>query len=515
VHRLGAVSKMDERTSLGCIRLHTEDGVRCWDATDTFAAVRFLVEDDPNTYDVLVPHTLIRFGLIAGGAGPNTTLQVSVDEDLKQYLRLTGMGGSLTVERPEHEFPDFDQTLEACGEIAAQAKVNAGYLYGLIKATRVSRFPLEDDDEDHAPDYGFSISDQGVGVEIDWPGLGRSTYRVFADVTGNPVSRVLAPRALDHLVKQFESSDEVTITVPDDETQPVFFGGTSIVGALQPRVKEDPLRERVEIVIDEAVDMLGVQRNELGDYPLHRRVVPVFGRLDDNNPTAFQVFAVIVDEVLATTDLLVELNDLNRNLGFARLIHADRQVVAQVDLPAATMVSDELSDAIECIVDIAERVMPMLAAVYGGHEAVDPESSRWDAYRSMVIEAEVRPGKSSRLNGERAASAWPFPGPVYVLSGWNPQGVAMDDLASDSVNAMISQDILLGGGRFVHGRAFLPDGDHSEPSLIAWGLGREDAITIGRKASRDAIFRIDADEVRLLSCTDDRTVGWPRRGSSA
>lgn len=511
MYRLGSVSCMDERELLGCIRLHTVDGQRCWDATDGFTAARLLTEDDVNHYDVLVPHTIVRFGLIAGGDDPSTSLIISLDADLERRLTLQGSGGSLTVSLPEHDFPDFDESIFVETEIAASATVTAGYLQALTMGSRTARYRL--DDEDDAPAYWFSAGSDGVGVMIHWPGLGCTEYQLHGQGEGTTITRSIQPKYLDAVLKQFESEEQVAVQMPADPTKPLFFTSPGAIAVLMPQAPEDPVQTHVESVIDETIGTLAIISDEDGIYPLQRRVIPVYGRIiDDRSPVAFQVFASLVDDVAPTAELLTELNDLNRNLGFARLIHADHQVLAQVDLVAASMDGDELTTAIERIVDIAERVMPMLAAVHGGSAVIDPEATRWGALRSMLIEAEVRPGKTTKLNGKGAASTWPFPGPVYVVSGWNPQGVVMDEESSASINAMIAQDILLGGGRFVHGRARVPGSTNAEPSLVAWGLSRENALMIGRKASRDAIFRIDADEVRLLSCTDDRTEGWERVG---
>lgn len=509
VYRLGGLSTMDERLPLGSVRLHTIGGLRCWDVTDSLAAARLITESDSHEYDVLVPHSVVRYGLIAAGSGTETTLQFSIDESLAQYVTLAGAGGSVTVDQPDHSIPDLDALLTAPAMPASQATVTGGLLYGLTKASRYTRYPLEEDEE--GPDYLFTIGNHTASVDIEWPEVGTTTYRVTAVTTGEPTSRVIAPRVLEHIVRQFKTEDDVVISMPVDDSDPVVFVGPGLSAALLPQRDADPVRERIEAIIEEAVDVFGVAQDEHGNYLLHRKVLPVLGRLDDDEPGVFRVFAALLREVAESAELLSELNDLNRNLGFARLVHADNQVLAAIDLPATTMIALELEEAIDRVVDIGERVMPMLAAVYGGHEAIGPETEQWDSFRSMRVEAEVRPGRNSLLTGKSASSTWPFPGPVFVLSGWNPQGVSMGEEASDSVNAMIAQDILRFGGRFVHGCARITRDNEDEPSLIAWNLSREDAMTIGRKASRTAIFRIDEDEVRVLSCTDDRTIAWRRR----
>ena len=44
------------------------------------------------------------------------------------------------------------------------------------------------------------------------------------------------------------------------------------------------------------------------------------------------------------------------------------------------------------------------------------------------------------------------------------------------------------------------------------GLIREQAIELGRRAERHAVFEISADEIRLVACHGDRAQARPRVG---
>jgi hypothetical protein len=114
------------------------------------------------------------------------------------------------------------------------------------------------------------------------------------------------------------------------------------------------------------------------------------------------------------------------------------------------------------------------------------------------------------LNGNEAVEEWPFPGPVHVITGWNPQGIARQ---GDDINRMIAADVLAEGGQFVLGEGTSLDGLHSERSLVVWGITREFAAELGRRASQDAVFEIDDRTVRVVACGSDRIdeIG-PRRG---
>lgn len=150
------------------------------------------------------------------------------------------------------------------------------------------------------------------------------------------------------------------------------------------------------------------------------------------------------------------------------------------------------------------------SVVLGGALVGDPDEERRAIYRTTIIDAEVTPGMSTTLNGPLGATVWPFPGVVHVITGWNPQGVVRDDESNSDINIRIAEDILRRGGRFVHGHGRSPDGQYVEPSVVAWGLSRDEAAGMGRRAKQDSIFEIDGDVVRLVSCFSSDVDEWPR-----
>jgi hypothetical protein len=84
--------------------------------------------------------------------------------------------------------------------------------------------------------------------------------------------------------------------------------------------------------------------------------------------------------------------------------------------------------------------------------------------------------------------------------------------ANRVMNDHIAHDVIDHGGRFVYGIGRSPEGDHVEESLFVWGVDRDVIRAMGSRAQQDAIFELDADTITLVSCVDDRTASWPRRG---
>lgn len=84
--------------------------------------------------------------------------------------------------------------------------------------------------------------------------------------------------------------------------------------------------------------------------------------------------------------------------------------------------------------------------------------------------------------------------------------------ANRNMNDHIAHDVIDHRGRFVFGIGRSPEGDHVEESLFVWGVESAVIRAMESRAQQDAIFEIDENTITLVSCVDDRTESWPRRG---
>lgn len=500
----------DERKAIGNLRLHTVNGRRCWDATDSIRAARFSPDFDSGDYDLLVPPSMLMFGSTVLGDGITLQLQLAAMPDGSQRIVLVGAGGSTSVEHRNLGFPNLDN-ITSGSDADVRATLSHKHLINFTHPLHVSRYPLDDDPM--VPCL-LTLEGDSLRADLDWGDCGVTTLLMPVRGSGGSVSRLVAPALLYSLTLLFEGDDtEIEMVLPAAVAQPLRLSSREMQVWLTPighPNEIETLRKGVEAVISEVCGPIGTRRDDDGDYPLYRQGAAVYGRLVNGTPSMFQVFAVVLRDVEPSVELLAELNDLNMTIGFARLFDVDGQVLAEVDLVASTLDPAELATALDRIVGIAERVSPTLEVVFGGNAASNVQEMRWQSYRTMVVDAEVKPGSMTQLNGIGAVEAWPFPGPVYVLTAWNPQGVPLDDAVHHSINHKIAIDILQRGGRFVHGVGRSPNDEHREPSLVAWGITRDEARIMGRRANQDAIAEIDAHEFRLLSCPNDQTEAWGR-----
>jgi len=500
----------DETSGLGFVWMRGDGRRRRWYATDSLRAVVLDGEPDDRTYDVALSPQLMRFGSVVSNWGPDVCVRVEVADD---HVRVGVRGDDAWMWTVDQQFDplDFDGSFPDEDVLMGSATVAMGRLLAMAVAAQHERRQGEDDQRS----MWLGISDGEVTGAVHWGGeLGAFQYGLSVDNARGSVLVRVDPSALESVLGLFPPESELRMGLPRYVNRPVVFTDGTMTGLLMPaKTPEQFLRERVEQIIRDVVGHLGVERDADGDYPLMRRGTPVYGRLVfDDDPAVVQVFAVVVDDIAASPELYSELNDLNAASTFARLFHVEDQVLAEVDLAAHTLDGHELRVALNRILAVANEIAPTLAAVLGGMPVGDQVSVRLQNYRNTVVQAEVTPGVMVPISGPGAVQTWPFPGPVHVITGWNPQGTVFDQERNDDVNRQIAQDIIAKGGRFVHGvgrEAHDPDG-YAEPSLVVWGLERDQAVTMGYRARQDAIFEITDHEVRLVSCFDDHIDVWAR-----
>jgi len=98
----------------------------------------------------------------------------------------------------------------------------------------------------------------------------------------------------------------------------------------------------------------------------------VYVRLVDADPTVVRVFSPLLRSIERTSELLVELNELNARLAFLRLFWRDGSVYAATELLAATLDDVELANACDVLADTADHYDVRLHARFGGELAYGP-----------------------------------------------------------------------------------------------------------------------------------------------
>lgn len=509
---IAAIVMRDERDPSGVLRLTMENGVRRWTATDTIRGLCFEVPGGDGSVDVGVSISLVRFFDAAAADGDVATITLGPDQNGDEVVGIEGPGGRMEVYNLRHRHLDVKDTIIERSRAAAVFTIRTSVLRTTMIAANE---PQVWDEAQRRPEDPIEImvSEGNLTIRRPMPVVGDSHWMLdVADCVGAAFARCNG-KYLQSLVERFELASDLEIRIPPNDELPIVLTNGDLVAVLAPeRSAMSAMVLEVEKVIKEVCGHLAVVRDDDGDYPLDRRDVPIFARfVNDDDASLFQVFAVALHDIEVTSELLKELNDLNTSTSFARMFHTAGQVLVEVDLLAESLDAEELRTALRRIRTMAKNIVPMLSAVFGGNVSEDPAAQRLAFYRTTIIETETTPGVWLALNGPDAVETWPFRGPAFVITGWNPQGVALSDAEHQHINRRIANDIVDRGGRFLHGHGRSPDGEHAEPSLIAWDITRDDAIDMGRKASQDAVFEVNEHEVVLMSCVDNYVESWGRR----
>lgn len=108
-----------------------------------------------------------------------------------------------------------------------------------------------------------------------------------------------------------------------------------------------------------------------GDYPVRYKNALYYVRVVGDSPADVQVFAVAVDGVAASAELLADINDVNTRVRFARVFHVRDQVLVEADLVGEAIDPPGFYTACDMVASITDQVGPELAARHGGLTAFD------------------------------------------------------------------------------------------------------------------------------------------------
>ena len=478
--------------------LRSEGGKRRWIALDGYRGVSIHGDSDTRDFEILLPEA----AFVYGRSLANVYRMASISRRDDGNVVIAGGHESMTFSSRNKRLPVDTGSLEPReGDQLIQVSTHS-LRVALASFSRL----ITTEEESAQQTLRVFFENEKLCFEMYDADLGLVSVEISAVQVGGEENLEISVNLMSllRLLSDLRSDDTVIFAIPKFHNTPLHISYLDVTAALMPSRGHVQLAiEKIENVIEEVCGSLSVSKDKDGDYPLSRRGHHMFGRVkSDGDDVLFQVFAVVLDEVEESYELLQEVNQLNANVDYARVFFVENQILAEVDLLGISCDAVELRLAMKRIRRVAAELAPMIHALFGGEIWADPVDVRWDEYRKAVVCAQVSPTWNCALNGPGGVSPWPFPESVFVITGWNPQGTRVD---GDEINRRIAFDILSEGGQFVAGEGMSPDRTFSEPSVVAWGISRDIAMSIGRRAQQDAIFELDADHLTILDCYGDKT----------
>lgn len=506
---LVAFTAPDELSVIGMLRLVADGRRRIWWSGDGRRLVRQIGEVDEAEYDLLVSPRLVDFALRRAIVGEAAALELDTDDD-GTVLTLTARTPSqaLTVAADPRSYPNVDEIFTS--ELAASgawAVVDAEELLALVEIAR--HRPAVDHDDEDDPLFWLGILDrEGIVINIQWPGLGVTEFRLGSSAEGSRMAAVPPDQLTEALVGL---DGEVTVVVPDLAHHAIRVTGPERDALIMPiQTTFERMRFSTEQVLAEVFGPSVLDRDDDGHYRLNVDGVPVFARLVDDEPVRIQVFAIAVDGVDGDGELFAELNDHNARIGFARCFWLNDQVLVECDLMAGTTEPAELQAAHERVLTISRELGPTLAAVFGG-TAVEGGTTRgpgnWPDYLRTVVCSELVAGTSTPIS---EGGPWPYPGTAWALTSDNPMGTRRSEDENEADRPRLVEALEVRGIPYHPSTGTSVDTGESETGLVVWDSDRDTVIALARRFGQEAIFEIDELEVRVVACFDDRSASRPR-----
>jgi hypothetical protein len=145
--------------------------------------------------------------------------------------------------------------------------------------------------------------------------------------------------------------------------------------------------------------------------------------------------------------------------------------------------------------------------------ALLPPDDPWAAYARTVVEI-VRGAEGDFVTvcaappGQTGRWPWPTREPVPILTAWDPgeERRALD--VNRRVGAELEATLRPRARRVLEAVGVDPDSGHREEGLAALGLSVDEAVSLGAGYGQDAIFVWAPHAWSLVSCRDERRVGF-------
>jgi hypothetical protein len=131
-------------------------------------------------------------------------------------------------------------------------------------------------------------------------------------------------------------------------------------------MRRDVIAAYVEKLLAVLTDTPHVVPDRDGDYPVRFGSALYYVRLVGAEDPDVQVFAVAVDGIEQSPELLAELNDLNCRIRFGRVFHVAGQVLVETDLIGDAVDPRGFGNACEVVAGVTDKIGPDLAKKYGG-----------------------------------------------------------------------------------------------------------------------------------------------------
>lgn len=140
--------------------------------------------------------------------------------------------------------------------------------------------------------------------------------------------------------------------------------------------KTDMVRAYTESLLKQILGVEQVFRDHDGDYPVRYKSAGFYIRIVDAgslNLPVVQIFAIALDAIEATPNLLEQLNSINAGLSFARIFWVKGQVLVETERRGDELSLEGLDTACDTVGGAADYFGPQLAEKFGGKTAFADE----------------------------------------------------------------------------------------------------------------------------------------------
>jgi hypothetical protein len=136
----------------------------------------------------------------------------------------------------------------------------------------------------------------------------------------------------------------------------------------------------------------------------------------------------------------------------------------------------------------------------------------WDGFAEAVVRVMLDEATPVILVPAPPGSVghYPFEGPVYIVTAYNPRGDRVDEATNQRSHAELVATAAAAGWSALPTVGSGPNGSMPEPGLAILDISLDEAVALGARFGQVAVYAWHPDRLEIVGVFEDhkRSLGW-------
>ena len=136
----------------------------------------------------------------------------------------------------------------------------------------------------------------------------------------------------------------------------------------------------------------------------------------------------------------------------------------------------------------------------------DAADRLWEKWAQAILSVELAPGQWVQLTGPDASRGLPTPGPLHVLTAWDPGGSPTEPSSNEAAHRRLVAELRRSGARWWPSEGRDRSGPYRDRGVAISGMERGRALRLADRFGQVAIYELSDESTTILACRSDRAL---------